>query len=297
MKENDIMKKHAYLIIAHNNWKILEKLVVLLDDKRNDIYLHIDSKSDITNLHLNVYNANLFVFHEIDVRWGNISLIQVEYLLFKEAYNKNHYLYYHLISGQDLPIKTQDEIHVFFDMNYPTEFIGFSSGISCESRVNKLHVFPKYQRIRNRYVNKMLCLFRLFCILLQNLVGYNHYRLKNKLMKGPEWVSITEKAVSLILSEEEIILKQYRFASCADEVYKQTIIGNSSLFNNVYDKENELRGCMRLIDWSRGNPYTYRSIDYNYLMSSDRMFARKFDEKTDFDIVERIFGALNKRKR
>ena len=39
-------EKHAYLIMAHNNWKILEKLLILLDDKRNDIYLHIDLKSD-----------------------------------------------------------------------------------------------------------------------------------------------------------------------------------------------------------------------------------------------------------
>ena len=30
--------KHAYLIIAHNEFKILEKLVHLLDDSRNDIY-------------------------------------------------------------------------------------------------------------------------------------------------------------------------------------------------------------------------------------------------------------------
>lgn len=30
------MKKHAYLIIAHNNWKILERLLILLDDNRND---------------------------------------------------------------------------------------------------------------------------------------------------------------------------------------------------------------------------------------------------------------------
>lgn len=31
-------------------------------------------------------------------------------------------------------------------------------------------------------------------------------------------------------------MKQYRFSSCADEVYKQTIIGNSLLFDYVYDK-------------------------------------------------------------
>ena len=38
------MKKHTYLIIAHNNFYILEKLLLLLDDERNDIYIHIDKK-------------------------------------------------------------------------------------------------------------------------------------------------------------------------------------------------------------------------------------------------------------
>lgn len=37
-------KKHAYLIMAHNNFYILEKLLRLLDDSRNDIYVHIDKK-------------------------------------------------------------------------------------------------------------------------------------------------------------------------------------------------------------------------------------------------------------
>ena len=92
-------------------------------------------------------------------------------------------------------------------------------------------------------------------------------------------------------------MKQYRFASCGDEVYKQTIIGNSFLFNSVYDKVDDYKGCMRFIDWNKGNPYIFRSIDFEQLMSSDRMFARKFDEKVDIDIVERIFEALDKQKR
>ena len=39
------MNKHAYLIVAHNNFYILEKLIRLIDDTRNDIYLHIDKKT------------------------------------------------------------------------------------------------------------------------------------------------------------------------------------------------------------------------------------------------------------
>ena len=39
--------KHAYLIMAHANIGQLSQLLLALDDPRNDIYLHIDAKSDI----------------------------------------------------------------------------------------------------------------------------------------------------------------------------------------------------------------------------------------------------------
>lgn len=39
------MDKHAYCIMAHGNWKQLQMLVNVIDDGRNDIYLHIDAKS------------------------------------------------------------------------------------------------------------------------------------------------------------------------------------------------------------------------------------------------------------
>lgn len=37
--------KHAFLIIAHNNWWQLKQLIHQLDDPLNDIYVHIDQKS------------------------------------------------------------------------------------------------------------------------------------------------------------------------------------------------------------------------------------------------------------
>lgn len=40
--------KFAYLIIAHNEPVIFDRLVHLLDDERNDIFVHVDSRSDIS---------------------------------------------------------------------------------------------------------------------------------------------------------------------------------------------------------------------------------------------------------
>lgn len=40
-----MMNKHAYLIVAHNNWTILDILLKVLDDTRNDVFLVLDNKS------------------------------------------------------------------------------------------------------------------------------------------------------------------------------------------------------------------------------------------------------------
>lgn len=41
------MNKHAYLIIAHNDFYILEKLLMLLDDERNDIYSQVQCELNL----------------------------------------------------------------------------------------------------------------------------------------------------------------------------------------------------------------------------------------------------------
>ena len=38
------MGKHAFLIMAHNQFDLLEMLIKLLDDAENDFYIHIDAK-------------------------------------------------------------------------------------------------------------------------------------------------------------------------------------------------------------------------------------------------------------
>ena len=38
-------QRHAYLILCHNNFKILQMLLSAIDDDRNDIYIHVDKKT------------------------------------------------------------------------------------------------------------------------------------------------------------------------------------------------------------------------------------------------------------
>lgn len=118
-------QKHAYLIMAHNNFEQLKILIGLLDDYRNDIYIHVDKKvKGFEKGLIQTKCAQLTYVNPICVTWGGHSQIKCEMLLLKSSVPK-HYKYYHILSGVDLPIKTQDEIHDYFDMNYGKNFIGF----------------------------------------------------------------------------------------------------------------------------------------------------------------------------
>lgn len=106
------MEKHAFLIIAHTDWSLLKTLVSLLDYELNDIYIHIDAKVPAKAIpDIICSKSNLYMLeHRISVAWGDISVVEAEYLLFEIAYNNSHYGYYHLLSGVDLPLKSKEYI-------------------------------------------------------------------------------------------------------------------------------------------------------------------------------------------
>lgn len=112
------MKRHAYCIIAHNDPYCLERLISLLDDKRNDIILVLDKKSKLVKSFVpNTKFSDVFQPKKsqlIDIQWGGVSQLNAELLALSIAVNQDKYDYIHLISGVDLPIKTQDYIHDFF---------------------------------------------------------------------------------------------------------------------------------------------------------------------------------------
>ena len=107
--------RHAYLIMAHNEWELLNTLLSLIDDERNDIFLHIDKKvKNMPNLYQPKFSKLYLTPKRYDVRWGDVGQVHSEMHLFKTAKEHGPYQYYHKLSGVDLPIKTQDYIHHFF---------------------------------------------------------------------------------------------------------------------------------------------------------------------------------------
>jgi len=182
--------KHAFLILAHNAFDLLQLLVSRLDDERNDIFVHIDKKVEVLP-ELYVQKAKLFMLDDrIDVRWGDWTVVEAEYALFEAAVAHGPYQYYHLLSGVDLPVKSQDYIHSFFDRNDGKEFIGYTlTEITPEvvRKVQRWHLFPEDFKNTN-LVKRVL---RAGYIRVQEFLGI--YRNRDvDFKKGSQWVSVTD---------------------------------------------------------------------------------------------------------
>ena len=50
--------KHAYLIIAHSEYPILQILLSMLDEYGNDVYLHIDKRAKVLHRELKSFKMD-----------------------------------------------------------------------------------------------------------------------------------------------------------------------------------------------------------------------------------------------
>lgn len=284
--------KHAYLITAHKNFRILNLLLEVLDDADNDFYILIDKKNKKKNSDLIWYSprySGLYMLPRIIINWAGYSQINAELMLLKAAAQKQ-YDYYHYMQGSDFPIKNKREIAVFFERNKGFEFVDFNPS-QYEFAHYKCDYYHLFTNCRYFRTNKLLRLLNHGFAKGQKLLRMR--RGNEELYHGSALFSITHDFAMYILKEEPYIKKRYHMALAADEVFLQTLLMKSEFKDNVFRFEEPGANCY-LIDWIRksGNsPYTYIMSDYDKLIASEPhcLFARKFDEDVDYQIVEKLY--------
>lgn len=290
------MQKHAYLIMAHNNFPLLLELIKMLDHERHTIYLHIDKKvpetdflklqSDYAAMKTKLgLRSPLIYTQRISVHWGGYSQIACELLLLNAAARDDQYMYYHLLSGSDLPIKSPEEILAFFDaLSFKhgglPEFLAMDAPTVpsyVRERISLYHIFresshPLAEPLDTIFT-RLQRIFRVDRLKQQSLV----------LQKGANWFSITDAFVRYTLSHEEWIAKTFRHSVCADELFLQTLAANSDFSKRIFEPYGNAGSMtnLRYVDWERGannNPYVFGPEDKALLLSLPHLFARKFQE-------------------
>ena len=294
---NEILsqERHAYLIMCHCNFTQLMKMLLLLDDESNDIFIHIDKKVNsipFDAIEGSLSKSKLVFVERTNVNWGGHSQIKAEIELLKKA-TESHHVYYHLLSGMDLPLKTQEEIHQFFRDNNGKEYISISDNYDelIETRlIERVQYYYPFQNIvgRNNGIQyRFLGKLNSGLVKLQRNLKYDRTSCKNiEFYKGANWFSITHELARFVITKEKQIKSLFKYTHCADELFLQTIAMNSPFASKIANDD------LRLIDWNRGNPYVFHKEDYHDLTNSGRLFARKFDERIDNDIIEMLVNYL-----
>lgn len=293
MNNND---KHAFLIMVHNNKEQLINLIKLLDYPDNELYIHIDKKVhliDDEELLSICSHSKVHILRTVKVAWGAYSQIKCELALLQEAIKTKH-IYYHLISGSDVPLKSNKELHRFFYENRGKEFIHFQGQKVEKSTIEHVQYYHLLQEYTNAYgpaINKLIRATEHVFVGIQKMLRINRWDNSLELQKGSQWFSITHECAAFIILKANIIKKCFKYSFCCDELFLQTMVINSNFKANLYKPsfdDNYLQ-CVRIIDWTRGKPYVFQTTDIDELLTSDALFARKCSPELTKSIRDLIY--------
>ena len=153
----------------------------------------------------------------------------------------------------------------------------------------RLYSYPPYEAhvdMKSKIANWIL---HFFC------PEKRHFQLNLRPFGGNDWWSISFEAAQYIIrfiDANPEYLKFHKRSFMPSEGFFQTILLNakdqkltSKIINNNY----------RMIDWADGgkHPKIFSATDYQTLIRSEKLFARKFDMQVDADILDILNKYLN----
>lgn len=264
--------RQAWLIIAHNEFSVLQRLITLLDAPDSDFYVHFDRKlKDLPELR--VEKGRLSVLTDrIDVRWGTVSQIRVELLLMKTALSGGPYAHYHILSGTHLPLKTREELVSFYDAHAGEEIMRFweEDKGDADFKIRRYH-FPVRNLKSPRTALRKLSQWMWTAVLkVQKTLGIRHYTAE-EFRKTDQWLSLTEKACRYLVGHTEYLLHKYKWAFCPDEYFIASELMKDPGTFTIYDCPGLLH-----VEFVHESPKVFSLGDYARLQETGCFWARKF---------------------
>ncbi len=281
--------KIAHLILTHKNPQQLERLVNALQHEGFDFFIHVDAKTPIEPfLYLKQRKDVFFIRNRTKIYWAGFGTIQATLNGFEEILHLN-YDYVNVISGQDFPLKPAHDIYNFFHERNGKEFI------TCEEiDSTNWNVGPRvrnYHLINWRIPGK----FKLEKI-LNKLLPPRKFPVNHHWVGRANWFTLSTPAIRYALDflrENPKVIRYYKYCWGADEFIFSTILYNSHFKEHIVDN-------VVYVDWTgpkSGHPKMLGAEDFDKLVQSDKLFARKMDMDTDgalFDLLEKHNGVLSK---
>lgn len=281
--------KIAYCIVCHKYTPVLRELVALVGGS-NDIYLHVDAKSEIGAFGELADMVN-FVEPRVNVTWGSYSQIEATLRLL-DATTARECDYIALISGDTLPLRSDADIKRYLWANRGREFV---YELPLQSR-HPDRVHYKYPAENPRERSFALRVWRGVQKRLRLFPRNKYFDSLPPLSFGSNWFVITPEFRDYIFSflgSNPEYTEAFRHSHCGDELFFATLIDQSP-FAERRDPRRYI-----YVDWETGPQYprTLDESDFERLgeaaeKDNDRehfLFARKFGDTLDLAAYRRLF--------
>jgi hypothetical protein len=209
------------------------------------------------------------------VNWGGLNHLKAILLLSAEALKNQDNSFFHLITAEDVPVKSKD---IFLGLDKAKNYLEFFempiatwSGNGGFDRINYFHLYDLFdaKKYKQRsYIKKFVWLQKK--INLKRSYSDKHPK---KLFGGSTYWSLNSEALNYVVNyPNKEFLKRFQFTFCAEEIYFQTILLNSPYAKDIVNNN------LRYMIWPSGNggsPAYLDTCDFQAIISSDKFFARK----------------------
>lgn len=282
--------KLAVLIQCHKSSKQVNELLKACAHSDIDFFIHVDSKSNISDELLKTENVFLLPNTlRVDVQWGEFSQVIAALNLLKYANKHAEYDYYWQISGQDFPIVPAQRIVDYLDSNLganymdlcPSLYNGAERPTHFDKRVSIY--YPRFMLKRNFFAKIFKKAYQLCTGGQSNTFGIFKRKMPNQWHPhfGSCWWCLHKDFVNYLLIQFDKNPKDFLFfknSICSDESLIPTIFMNSPYASS-------LKEYLHYIDWSQhaASPKNLDASDFQAIIHSGKFMARKINE--DYELI------------
>ena len=282
--------KHAIIILAHNEPEHLIKLVSYFE-KDCYVLIHIDKKSSFEKKYIDQLNSMpqvTKVYRKYSVHWGGFSILQCELFMFREAVKIKDASYFHLLSGQDYPVKPFSVFRRFFE-NSDRDYMSVLH-LPHERWDNNTFSRFRYYYFHDYVYSSRKSKFLAKLTILQKKLGI-HRSIPNQFQRlygGSQWMSLTRQSVDVLLTYTKRYPSFYRrmhFTFASDEIYIQTVL------KNILDQSQIVPFNKRFIRYYKENGSKPANLDCNHIhlfLEQDVLFVRKMASDISNELVSVI---------
>lgn len=286
--------KQAIIITAYKHFARLKDLINQFDDRFN-IYIHVDKKSVDSHNELpaiDVLPQVKRLSRKYTVNWGGVNHLYAYLDLISYALKDSTNQFFHIITGEDWPLVSIDEIYARFQQNPEINYLSYfklpdnrwkDGGLS---RIQYYHFYNEINTRKHRIIVPLLSKIQQKLLLKRSLPkAFNTYYGGSK-----NW-SLSRAAVQYVITfgnDNPDFFRRTRYTNCVEEMYFQTILVNSPLSNTIINDN------LRYIIWENRNgssPAYLDETDFDPIQSGDFIFGRKFHT----DISKELMQLLNQK--